>query len=197
LNGEESFWLARRRVGQPQQLEEEFVKADPIKAWRERAFWMTAAILIFSSWQPISRSLLIIRTAPFHPGMPYAQFQTGFFQICMDLSFKSLPVILPIALLLGLIARSRTIARSAFLSSLFYSRVRLGAATLVFVAALFFLQAWSNFHMTGMLTGFPVPGDVSLQTWLNTFPDTIIRLVLVGLLVWFMPVQNRKTPKHA
>ena len=29
LNDEESFWLARRRVGQPQQLVEEFVKADP------------------------------------------------------------------------------------------------------------------------------------------------------------------------
>src|SRR5476651_615803 len=33
LNDEESFWLARRRVGQPQQLGEEFVKADPAKIW--------------------------------------------------------------------------------------------------------------------------------------------------------------------
>ena len=38
LNDEESFWLARRRVGQPQQLGEEFVKADPAKAWREANF---------------------------------------------------------------------------------------------------------------------------------------------------------------
>jgi hypothetical protein len=36
LNDEEAFWLARRRIGQPQQLGEEFVKADPAKIWRER-----------------------------------------------------------------------------------------------------------------------------------------------------------------
>ena len=40
LNEEESFWLARTRVGQPQPLGEEFVKADPTKVWRERTFWM-------------------------------------------------------------------------------------------------------------------------------------------------------------
>ena len=44
LNDEESFWLARRRVGQPQQIGEEFVKADPAKVWRERIFWMVAGI---------------------------------------------------------------------------------------------------------------------------------------------------------
>ena len=40
LNDEESFWLACRRVGQPQQLVEEFVKTNPAKVWRERVFWM-------------------------------------------------------------------------------------------------------------------------------------------------------------
>ena len=44
LNDEESFWLARRRVGQLPQLGEEFVKADPAKVWRERIFWMAAGI---------------------------------------------------------------------------------------------------------------------------------------------------------
>ena len=49
LNDEESFWLARRRVGQPQQLGEEFVKADPAAVWRERIFWMALGIIVF--WQ--------------------------------------------------------------------------------------------------------------------------------------------------
>ena len=40
LNDEESFWLARRRVGQPAQLDEEFEKADPAKVWHKRIFWM-------------------------------------------------------------------------------------------------------------------------------------------------------------
>ena len=47
LNDEESFWLARRRVGQPRQLGEEFAKADPAKAWRERMFWMALGIIVF------------------------------------------------------------------------------------------------------------------------------------------------------
>jgi len=47
LNDEESFWLACRRVGQPQQLGEEFEKAEPAKVWRERVFWMAAGTLAF------------------------------------------------------------------------------------------------------------------------------------------------------
>lgn len=50
LSEEESFWLARRRIGQPQLLAEEFVKADPTKIWRERAFWMVFGPLAFIFW---------------------------------------------------------------------------------------------------------------------------------------------------
>ena len=50
LNDEESFWLARRRVGQPQQLGEEFEKVDPAQVWRERVFWMALAVLLSSLW---------------------------------------------------------------------------------------------------------------------------------------------------
>ena len=56
LNDEESFWLARRRVGQPQQLGEEFVKADPAKVWRERVFWMAISLVgsyIFMIWKDL------------------------------------------------------------------------------------------------------------------------------------------------
>ena len=56
LNDEESFWLARRRVGQPQQLGEEFVKADSVAVWRERVFWMTIGVVgsfVFTTSQDI------------------------------------------------------------------------------------------------------------------------------------------------
>ena len=49
LNDEESFWLARRRVGQPKQLAEEFAKADPAQVWRERVFWMWLAVFLSST----------------------------------------------------------------------------------------------------------------------------------------------------
>ncbi|MGA9451964.1 MAG: permease prefix domain 1-containing protein [Verrucomicrobiia bacterium] len=57
LNEEESFWLARRRVGQPQRLAEEFVKANSAAVWRERVFWMIAAILAAFLLYSISTSL--------------------------------------------------------------------------------------------------------------------------------------------
>ena len=56
LNGEESFWLARRRVGQPKQLGEEFVKANPASVWRERVFWMTVSLVgsyLFVTWKDL------------------------------------------------------------------------------------------------------------------------------------------------
>ena len=56
LNDEESFWLARRRVGKPQKLAEEFVKADPAKVWRERFYWMAVALVgsyVFMTWKDL------------------------------------------------------------------------------------------------------------------------------------------------
>src|SRR4051812_3599670 len=50
LNEEESFWLACRRTGRAQQLNEEFVKANPTRVWRERVFWMVLAYLVISLW---------------------------------------------------------------------------------------------------------------------------------------------------
>src|SRR5471030_2627772 len=49
LNDEESFWLACKRVGQPPQLGQEFVKVDPAAVWRDRIFWMALGIIVF--WQ--------------------------------------------------------------------------------------------------------------------------------------------------
>lgn len=57
LSEEEAFWLARRRIGQPQELAEEFEKAEPLRAWRERAFWAAASVLAFLLWMEISSSL--------------------------------------------------------------------------------------------------------------------------------------------
>jgi hypothetical protein len=57
LNEEESFVLARHRVGQPQKLADEFVKENPAKIWRERIFWMWAAIFLMGIWQELIGSL--------------------------------------------------------------------------------------------------------------------------------------------
>ena len=54
LNDEESFWLARRRVGQPQPLDEEFVKSNPARVWRERFFWTAIILLTIRAWTEVS-----------------------------------------------------------------------------------------------------------------------------------------------
>jgi hypothetical protein len=59
LNDEESFWLARKRVGQPQQMGEEFVKANPTAVWRERMFWMAISLVgsyVFMTWKDLLAS---------------------------------------------------------------------------------------------------------------------------------------------
>jgi hypothetical protein len=61
LNNEESFWLARRRVGRPQQLNEEFAKADPNNLWRDRAFWMAVVLLGMHLWSTLCHPLGVYR----------------------------------------------------------------------------------------------------------------------------------------
>jgi hypothetical protein len=46
LNGEESFWLARRRIGRPHELAEEFVKTEPAKIIGKYLFWAALAIFL-------------------------------------------------------------------------------------------------------------------------------------------------------
>ena len=50
LTDDEAFWLARRQLGQPEQLAAEFTKAHPAAIWRERVFWIAVAMLANSLW---------------------------------------------------------------------------------------------------------------------------------------------------
>lgn len=50
LTAEESFWIARRRLGSPETLAEEFIKADPAAVWRERLMWMILGLFVFRLW---------------------------------------------------------------------------------------------------------------------------------------------------
>jgi hypothetical protein len=50
LNEEESFILARRRVGTPTGLAAEYCKSDPGAVWRYRVLWMVAGWLVMNLW---------------------------------------------------------------------------------------------------------------------------------------------------
>jgi hypothetical protein len=60
LSGEESFWLARRRMGKTEQIGEEFAKADPRIIWRERLFWIVLALLAIELWHETTRSWFLV-----------------------------------------------------------------------------------------------------------------------------------------
>ncbi|HKI69527.1 MAG TPA: permease prefix domain 1-containing protein [Verrucomicrobiae bacterium] len=50
LNDEESFWLARRRIGQLTSIGREFghVRPNPAKVWRARVFWMVVGVFVIN-----------------------------------------------------------------------------------------------------------------------------------------------------
>ncbi len=50
LSDQEAFWLACRRVGQPEQLAQEFAKDNPASVWRQRVFWLAAGLLGMRLW---------------------------------------------------------------------------------------------------------------------------------------------------
>ncbi len=51
INDEESFWLARRRIGQPFQLGEEFAKTNSWPVWKRWVLWIATAMLMVRIFQ--------------------------------------------------------------------------------------------------------------------------------------------------
>jgi hypothetical protein len=70
LNDEESFWLACKRVGQPQQLREEFVKSDPALVWHERVFYVALVLFTFQMWNFACHFLLMVFLFGIHQHFP-------------------------------------------------------------------------------------------------------------------------------
>ncbi len=80
LNDEESFWLARRRVGKPPRLGEEFVKADPAKVWRERIFWMAFCSFSLPLWRSINSF--------FEAMIPDVLGRNGFYSVIISMMYE-------------------------------------------------------------------------------------------------------------
>jgi len=201
LNDEESFWLARRRVGQPPQLGEEFVKANPTAVWRERVFWMTLALLAYSLWNMVTNTttgVLINAVSNWwalhsHSGSNYWFGLNPIVSGSIMTAFRLLPLCLVTIFLL----KSPLNENSRF-ASFFYSRknVIILAITIIGLHCWLIVMGWhdsrSRIHES--------TAKVTIQTaslWLNLMSFVVWPLALTTLTVWLMPKQNRKTPKRA
>jgi hypothetical protein len=181
LNDEESFWLACRRVGQPQQLGEEFVKADPAKVWRERLFWMWLALFLSATLGSISHSLaLAVMPTKIQSGASVAF-------LCLEV----LSILIPLALVI-LLAKGKLIPQFSKLLPLVENRRRLAVTALVCIA----LSSAIRFGAAAVFYSRAYPH--STAGWVGAASGSVINAIFLGLiLVWLLPAQNQKTQQRA
>lgn len=195
LNDEESFWLARKRVGQPQPLGEEFVNADPAKVWRERVFWMVLAYLVISLWGGSVNVFFNFFSASLvgNTSIGTTLLYGNGFRLIFDW--------LPILACAWLLAKGRLGFNYPKLAVFFRSRLHLATAAIVWILINNGMTVWYRLQSlkptnSGYVSSH-IPVIVWANLWSSLFYMTIWPFLLVTLLIWLMPPQNRKTPKRA
>jgi hypothetical protein len=174
LNDEESFWLARRRVGQPPQLGEEFVKADPAKIWRERVFWMATGVF---GWWLLGLTIYSLESILGWLIPVWGRLNDQIF-VWFD------P--LQICVIAAIVASGRLIKASRHFQWLFQGRLRVGisAVGLTTIASFLWAEALNQ-----------------ASAWSDIWHLFSINLILASsfvlLLIWLLPPKNQNTPKRA
>lgn len=180
LNDEESFWLTRKRIGQPQQISEEFMKVDPAGIWRERVFWMTIGVVgsfIFTT----SQDILSVR-------LQSSNWLEYFYLI-------------PFFILVGTILMLRRKYAPGFLSRLEIMSKQNRFRDWVLCAVFFFTVLIAYLGCRHLSTGGDGFGSLiqagviigKFDSWISSAAWPAI-MVLILLLT---PPQNQKTPKRA
>ncbi len=188
LNDEESFWLATRRIGQPQQLAEEFEKVDPQNIWRERAFCMVLALLTFSLWQSFVDLFLNL----------YREKITEFI-LCRFVLVFFLPIII------FLLAQRWAVKTVATFCAIFKTRWRFTVNMILWIAIVHsfgIFSAFEDYRFRMQLAGRasrPLSTHALDGFWLNQFAYNGYPLMLLAVAIWLLPThtQLRRTEKPA
>jgi hypothetical protein len=183
LNDEESFWLASKRVGQPQQIGEEFEKADPAKAWHERIFWMMIALLIADFWATTC-GLIATALRGLFPNSVWLHF------VPYSDSVFLLLFVLPLLAFIILLAHNRIPQIALKPKLLLKSRVYFCLTMTVIFLILEIVSMINSLHSAHL---YHAEQGLLVQMSLNA----ILPLIVITLATWLMPTQNRKTPKRA
>jgi hypothetical protein len=188
LNDEESFWLARRRVGQPPQLGEEFVKANPAAVWRERAFWIVLLLAALQLWNKV---------CPDFEGKIVLHSPTWFSHHWASVELlQSLVYILPIICFVTFLANGRMNWMDSAFRFVFRSRLRFVTISLPVVLILqLFISSGSGEPADFVNAMYFTNGFLEMGS--NFFIAEIWPLTVIALITWLMPTQNRRTPKRA
>jgi len=202
LNDEDSFWLACRRVGHPQQLAEEFAKVDPARVWRERVFWLAIGVCAMRLWSSVPIYLLerlrtgitnIFANSFFLPDwvLFYVPFRPQWIveHVLHDGIFAALFRFVPLICLLTLFAQGRMDRAVSALRFLFQSRRRFLVTA---GASLGIYHTWAVFeafqYTRRMTPGSETPSlDFLMQMGLA---NAIVSAMLVGLIAWLMPAKR-------
>ena len=207
LNDEESFWLARHRIGQPQKLAEEFVKADPAKVWRERIFWMALALLLTFLWNDCAAIFRVIISNTLNNQFGQMSGWSENIQPVVNglLMFLNILPVLGLALLL---AKGRLRDDSILRP---FSQRRFAISILVSlwitVSGVMLYRSTAAFNKilaetNNLIATMPRTEGMSYVTatpqpaWMALSYTVIFPLVLLAIILWLMPAQNQKIPKH-
>jgi hypothetical protein len=180
LNDEESFWLARRRVGQPQELGEEFAKADPAKVWRGRLFWMVLAVFLMETAGRVPQT------------MSLALLDAGWLRNILVVMAGFIPLIA--VMLLGSGKMTGQLSKAA---EFINSRFRFASTILILIlvtCGLNYLGGMALFRRIASMS--PNAGILSSQQLLPQLiiqvPKVLSLTTLALLLIWLLPKGNRK-----
>jgi len=189
LSDEEAFLIARRRVGPPQQIAEEFFKADPARVWRERIFWMTVVLLAMNIWGGLVGSAIqAVRQFSAQDSM----FSSPLAVIVCNLFFYNLPFLgFAVFFALGLVPPEIPWVRPVFKSRrrFIYTALAVVLATRGVSLALLWGQ-FSTIPAAAVRTA--LPSMVVQNAFYIYWP-----LALIALIAWLMPASPRGTPKIA
>jgi hypothetical protein len=188
LNDEESFWLARKRVGQPQQLGEEFVKADPAKIWRERILWICMAVFLLGILNDVIGSL-IRAILPLKISSPLNLLSTIY-----EIPFLS-SILVPLIIVI-LVRFWKMIPLFSKLVLLVESRSRFAITALILIIISTTISTGAS-AMYNARINYPADHSFLIPIGQGFYSDCIYKLIIVLLIVWLIPQQNRKTPKCA
>lgn len=172
LNEDESFWLARRRVGPPQPLGEEFAKANPFAVVRERVLWMAVALLAVTLWNGSANMLC--------QQLPVDQWFSPTASFCLEIMLHTLPFFALV--IYSLSGPNQIFSRLALL---FQSRSRFLMAAIGWLAlndSGWFFAEQKHHHLYGF----------GVSVWINLAWHSIWPVALAALIVWVIPRQNQK-----